>query len=151
DLILHVVDAANPRMDSQMEVVYATLTELGAGNKPVITVFNKTDLLESANNHLTDTRSVAAFLISARTGSGMEVLLTGIEEALLEGQELVEGLLPYTDAGLLARIREEGTLLLEDYQPEGIRIRAQIPPSIAAKIKKHTDVPGGQAYLEVLL
>ncbi|MGX8729140.1 MAG: GTPase HflX [Lachnospiraceae bacterium] len=145
DLILHVVDAANPRMDSQMEVVYATLTELGAGNKPVITVFNKTDLLESANNHLTDTRSVAAFLISARTGSGMEVLLTGIEEALLEGQELVEGLLPYTDAGLLARIREEGTLLLEDYQPEGIRIRAQLPPSIAAKIKKHTDVPGGQA------
>lgn len=41
DIILHVVDASNPAMDSQMYVVYDTLEKLGAGDKPIITAFNK--------------------------------------------------------------------------------------------------------------
>lgn len=45
DIIIHVVDASSPQMAAQMQVVYETLQELGAGDKPVITVFNKMDLL----------------------------------------------------------------------------------------------------------
>ena len=135
DLILHVVDASNPRMDSQMSVVYSTLSELGAGDRPVITVFNKIDREECAENHLTDPRSKAAVRISAKTGEGIDSLLAAIEEILLEGQVPVEGILPYKDAGLLSKIREEGTLFLEDYQAEGIRIRAQLPPALAARIR----------------
>ena len=45
DLILHVVDASNPQMDEQMHIVYETLRGLGVQDKPVITVFNKQDLL----------------------------------------------------------------------------------------------------------
>ena len=135
DLILHVVDASNPRMDSQMSVVYSTLSELGAGDRPVITVFNKIDREECAENHLTDPRSKAAVRISAKTGEGIDSLLAAIEEILLEGQVPVEGILPYKDAGLLSKIREEGTLFLEDYQSEGIRIRAQLPPALAARIR----------------
>ena len=135
DLILHVVDASNPRMDSQMSVVYSTLAELGAGDRPVITVFNKIDREECAENHLADPRSRAAFRISAKSGEGIEALLAGIEEILLEGQELVEGILPYKDAGLVSKIREEGTLLLEDYQAEGIRVRAQLPPGLAVRVR----------------
>ena len=135
DLILHVVDASNPRMDSQMSVVYSTLSELGAGDRPVITVFNKIDREECAENHLTDPRSKAAVRISAKTREGIDSLLAAIEEILLEGQVPVEGILPYKDAGLLSKIREEGTLFLEDYQAEGIRIRAQLPPALAARIR----------------
>lgn len=134
DLILHVVDASSPQMDGQMEVVYKTLGELGAGDKPVLTIFNKTDLEASLENHLTDPRAKEAFRISAKTGEGVEALLLGLEEFLAKGQRLLEGILPYAHAGLLARIREEGTLLLEDYRADGIAVRAQVGPALAGKL-----------------
>jgi GTP-binding protein HflX len=45
DLLLHVVDVSHPRFEEQISVVNTTLAEIGAGNKPVILVLNKTDLL----------------------------------------------------------------------------------------------------------
>lgn len=43
DILLHVVDISSPIFESQMEVVQETLMEIGAGDKPVLTVFNKVD------------------------------------------------------------------------------------------------------------
>ena len=43
DLILHVVDISHPDFEEQISVVNQTLQEIGAGNKPVITIFNKID------------------------------------------------------------------------------------------------------------
>ncbi|MFT5724232.1 MAG: GTP-binding protein HflX [Bacteroidia bacterium] len=44
DLLLHVVDISSPTFEDQMEIVLETLTEIGAGDKPVLTVFNKIDM-----------------------------------------------------------------------------------------------------------
>ena len=46
DIVLHVVDASNPQMDTQMYVVYDTLRQLKIGDKTVVTVFNKMDQVE---------------------------------------------------------------------------------------------------------
>ncbi len=46
DILLHVVDISHPSFEEQMDVVNTTLTELGAGDKPTIIVFNKIDLYE---------------------------------------------------------------------------------------------------------
>ncbi|MFN5812630.1 MAG: HflX GTPase family protein, partial [Bacteroidota bacterium] len=46
DILLHVVDTSHPMYEDQMKVVNATLTELGCGDKPCITVFNKMDQYE---------------------------------------------------------------------------------------------------------
>jgi GTP-binding protein HflX len=43
DILVHVVDISHPQFEDQMSVVNQTLTELGAGDKPVLIVFNKTD------------------------------------------------------------------------------------------------------------
>ena len=43
DVILHVVDASNEQMETQMYVVYDTLRRLEVGDKPILTLFNKTD------------------------------------------------------------------------------------------------------------
>lgn len=43
DLLLHVVDISSPTFESQMDIVLETLTEIGAGDKPTLTVFNKID------------------------------------------------------------------------------------------------------------
>lgn len=46
DVLLHVVDISHPKYEEQIEVVNKTLQELGAAEKPVITIFNKMDLYE---------------------------------------------------------------------------------------------------------
>ena len=43
DLLLHVVDISNPNFENQIEVVNQTLAEIGASDKPIILLFNKTD------------------------------------------------------------------------------------------------------------
>lgn len=48
DLIIHVVDCSNPELETQMQVVYQTLKELGVEGKPIFTLMNKQDLLSEA-------------------------------------------------------------------------------------------------------
>ncbi len=138
DLILHVVDASNPEMDHQMAVVYETLDELGAGGKTVYTLFNKTDRLTdtdlSDDIHLTDRRAERCWRISARTGEGLEELLKGLEDYLMSGQILFEGVIPYAQGGLTARIRAEGTLLNESYEAEGIFVKAMLPAALYGQV-----------------
>ena len=46
DVLLHVVDISHPQYEEQLQVVNKTLAELGAGDKPIVTIFNKMDLYE---------------------------------------------------------------------------------------------------------
>jgi GTPase len=46
DVLLHVVDISHPQYEEQLQVVNKTLAELGASEKPVVTVFNKMDVYE---------------------------------------------------------------------------------------------------------
>ena len=79
DIIIHVVDASNPQMDEQMHVVYDTLRQLGAADRPVITLFNKQDKLESAGSYR-DFQAEYSIPASAKTGEG----LAELKKALLE-------------------------------------------------------------------
>ena len=69
DIVIHVVDVSNPQMDTQMHVVYETLRQLGAEGKPVVTLFNKQDLLDAPGVQR-DFRADYSIPTSARTGEG---------------------------------------------------------------------------------
>lgn len=84
DIILHVVDASNPAMDSQMYVVYDTLEKLGAGDKPIITAFNKIEI--AGNKVLKDFKADKTVNISALHGDGLTELKDTIEEVLRESK-----------------------------------------------------------------
>ena len=79
DIIIHVVDASNPRMDEQMHVVYDTLRQLGVEDRPVVTLFNKQDRLEHPGRQR-DFQADYSIPASAKTGQGLEEL----KKALLE-------------------------------------------------------------------
>lgn len=134
DLILHVVDAANPDMDRQMYAVYETLRQLGIEDKPVITVFNKIDKLDHAPV-LKDLQADATVLASAGNGTGLEDLLHVIENQLRENQIYIECLIPYKAAGLLADIRLYGQILTEEYKEEGIQIKAYVRKQDAVRLE----------------
>ena len=129
DILIHVVDASSPQMETQMHVVYETLNELGAGDKSVITVFNKQDLIEEHRTYR-DFRAEKCIAASAHTGQGMQELLDSVSEILREQKIYIERLYPYDMAGRIQLIRKKGELLEENYQEDGIFVRAYIPESI---------------------
>lgn len=125
DIILHVVDSANPDVYKQMHIVYDTLAELGIQDKTIVTVFNKLDMLET-EQVLKDFKADHTVRISAKTGDGVEKLLEIIEKVLMEQKILIEELFSYNDAGKIQTIRKYGQLLEEEYREDGILVKAYI-------------------------
>ena len=139
DLLLHVVDASNPQMDQQMHVVYETLRELEASDKPVITAFNKKDRFEGEYAPR-DFQAERTAFISAKTGEGVEELLSCVEDVLREQKVEIEQIYPYSDAGKIQLIRKYGELEKEEYTQEGIYVRAYVPVDVYGKL---THEPSG--------
>lgn len=133
DIILHVVDASNPAMDSQMYVVYDTLEKLGAGDKPIITAFNKTEI--AGNKVLKDFKADKTVNISALHGDGLTKLKDTIEEVLRESKIYIEKTYSYTEASKISLIRKYGQLISEEYVAEGIEVKAYVPTEIYDKVK----------------
>ena len=125
DIILHVVDVSAEEPEVAMAVVYETLAGLGIEDKPIITVFNKTDL--AGNVIIKDLKAERTVRISAKTGEGVDTLISTIGEVLREGKYYLETVIPYDDAGRVAEIRRVGELLSEEYTPEGIAVKAYLP------------------------
>lgn len=133
DIILHVVDASNPAMDSQMYVVYDTLEKLGAGDKPIITAFNKIEI--AGNKVLKDFKADKTVNISALHGAGLTELKDTIEEVLRESKIYIEKTYSYTEASKISLIRKYGQLISEEYVAEGIEVKAYVPTEIYDKVK----------------
>ena len=133
DIILHVVDASNPAMDSQMYVVYDTLEKLGAGDKPIITAFNKIEI--AGNKVLKDFKADKTVNISALHGDGLTELKDTIEEVLRESKIYIEKTYSYTEVSKISLIRKYGQLISEEYVAEGIEVKAYVPTEIYDKVK----------------
>ncbi|MDO5807989.1 MAG: GTPase HflX [Lachnospiraceae bacterium] len=133
DILIHVVDASNPQMEVQMGVVYETLHQLGADDRPVITVFNKQDLLAEPKS-FRDHHAELCVAASAHTGQGMEEIKAGIEQILRSQKIYIERLYSYDQAGLIQIIRRKGELLSEEYQAEGIFVKAYVTKDIYMKV-----------------
>lgn len=133
DIIIHVVDCSNPQMDSQMHVVYETLNQLKAGDKPIITAFNKCDM-EGADMTARDLRADETVRISALTGQGIDTLKSAIENVLRKSRVYIEKTFGYNDAGTVATIRKYGQLVSEEYTGEGISVKAYVPAYVYDRI-----------------
>lgn len=126
DLILHVVDCSNEDMDSQMYTVYETLKKLEVGDKKIITAFNKIDVCDREET-LKDIAADRTVRISAKTGQGIEQMLSAISEVIAEGKQLLDKVFGYDEAGAVSNVRKYGQVTEEEYRNEGIYIKALIP------------------------
>lgn len=135
DLILHVVDCANPNFEQQMAVVYDTLTQLKAMAIPIITVFNKIDAVDFEVDLLRDPIAQNCVGISALTGQGVEQLVAMMEQQLRSGMQLIETVIPYDQGSLVQVIREYGQLLKEEFQQDGTYVKAYLEPALINKYK----------------
>ena len=127
DLLVHVIDVSHPLYKEQSEAVYRVLQEVGAQDKPILSVFNKIDKLPQDSGLLEQLRAIPeSVCISAKKEIGLETLLAVITEHLKLKTIEVTLLIPYSDSGAAAKLFEEGTVLAQDYEAEGIKITVRL-------------------------
>ena len=86
DLLLNVVDVADPEWSNRIEAVETVLAEIGASDRPVMTVFNQTDRADvNVVNRLRNEYPDAAF-VSAATGAGLDGLTTVLAKTSRSGR-----------------------------------------------------------------
>jgi GTP-binding protein HflX len=130
DLLIHVVDISHPQADDQIQAVDAVLTEIGAGGKPTLMVFNKIDQLNG------DRTVLSRFLekyphgvpIAASTGENVPELLAQLSSELRPLREFLELSVPHDRAGVIARLHEVAQVIERNYNGETARFKARIPP-----------------------
>lgn len=132
DIILNVCDASSDEARTHMKVTTDLLESLGCGDTPIITVLNKCDLIDNSTL-AQDFR--ACIKISAKNGTGIDNLLSAIDENLPIRIKRVKLLIPFANAGLTSEIRSKGTLISEDYLAEGVIIEAIVDEVLYSKVK----------------
>ena len=135
DVLIEVVDAADPHRAEHRATVQAVLDELGAGDKPRLVAYNKVDLIDvTARNGDAPAPVVAGTVpISARSGFGIDQLRIELSALLASLWVDVDVEVPYTAGELLARIRERGTVELE-YRDRDVRVHGRVAPSLAGEL-----------------
>jgi len=137
DVLLEVVDAADPHFAEHRLTVQTVLDELGAGDKPRLVVFNKADLLEpTARNGSAMAPAIGgSVFVSALTGFGLDTLRVELAALLASLWVAVDVHVPYSAGELLARIRERGTVELE-YGNRDVRVTGRVAPALAGELER---------------
>lgn len=119
DVILHVCDISDPDVSEKAKVVETLLAELKCSEIPSITVFNKKDIY---NGEVPQNDDSCA--ISAQTGDGIENLLFLLTKKLVPHSKKLTLQIPYDKAKIIAKLRDGGKILGEEFNEDGIKITA---------------------------
>lgn len=134
DVILHICDASSDNCEEQARVTLELLAELGCEGIPTITVLNKCDKVSVSDDILTEENVVK---ISAKEGTGIDRLLSAIQNALPQSAIRTKLLLPFDKAGLLNTIRIDGKVFSEEYTADGILADALVDIKVFSKIEEY--------------
>ena len=138
DLLAHVLDASAPetRARAMQRAVEQALSQIGAGDRPRLLVLNKADLLDEAGREELRLCHPDAVLVSGRTGEGLAALTQRIEHELAHTARRVDLLVPYAEGASLAELHALAGSVSRQDTPEGVRVRALMPPRLAARFAR---------------
>src|SRR5918998_628344 len=134
DLLLHVVDGADPDPAGQIRAVRAVLADIGAGDVPEQLVINKSDQASADGLATLRTAYPDAVVVSARTGEGIDRLRAVVESRLPRPAVEVTALVPYERGDLIDRIHRSGELLTTEHTDTGTRLTARVNPDLAGEL-----------------
>ena len=133
DLLLHVIDSADPDREAHIAVVDGLIAKLAKPGTKVLRCYNKADLVERTDIPV-GSDMVA---ISAAAGIGMERLLKAIEEALGGSRHPVRLTLPYSAGGLLDTLHSGAKVNHVDYTGEGIVVDAVLDEILYGRLREY--------------
>lgn len=127
DLLLHVIDVSNPEVLKQIESVEKVLKEIGCGDKPIIAVFNKVDVIQSTEQlEMLETMYPDALSISAKTGYGMEELCRVVADKCKGTELLLHVKSRQSNGRVQSFLRAHGTIIEERYSNGFVLIDAKL-------------------------
>jgi GTP-binding protein HflX len=132
DFLIHLLDASNANVDQHHATTLAVLGELGATDRPTLTVFNKADIVDPQALARLRAQHPDALFISAHTGAGLDVLLRHCEELATDDTEAAELLIPHNRYDVVAKLRSAGVVKEQESLDDGVRITGRFRRKFAA-------------------
>ena len=133
DLLLHVIDSADPDREAHIRVVDSLIEKLAKPGTKVLRCYNKSDLVPVEDIPIGED----VVRMSAATGQGMEDLLQAIETALGHSRHHVAVTLPYSMGGMVETLHSGAQVLNVDYTGEGIVVEAILDPILYGRLKEY--------------
>ena len=133
DLLLHVIDSADPDREAHIEVVDSLITKLAKPGTKVLRCYNKADLVPATDIPVGED----VVKMSARHGVGMDELLRAIEKALGQSRHEVTLTLPYSQGGLLDTLHKNAKVNAVDYTGEGIVVDTVLDDILYGRLKDY--------------
>jgi GTP-binding protein HflX len=140
DLILHLVDITHRNVQEQVHTVEEVLKDIGAGQKPMLVVLNKIDLLTDPQ-HAQEMAAQypSAVAISALRGQGLDGLVLKIEGLLAQQMVPVRVRVPYTANELVVLFHRHGVVTHERAGQTGVIIEGRLPPGLLCRFQPYLD------------
>ena len=145
DLLLHVVDASHPEAEAQILAVDRVLADIGADSMRRVLVLNKVDAADRDVVAGLKRQWGEAIVVSAVTGEGVDQLLDCIVELLPPHRRVVEALIPYDRAELVALAHRDGEVTKEEHRDDGTWIVAEVEASAGAALRPYAVTNGWAA------
>ena len=133
DLLLHVIDSADPNREEHIAVVDKLISQLAKPGTQVLQCYNKADLVSAED--IPVGQDVVA--ISAAKGEGMDKLLAAIEKALDRGLHHVVVTLPYSMGGMVETLHSSAQVKSVDYTADGIEIETIVDEILYGRLKEY--------------
>ena len=138
DFVVHVVDVSHENWELQRDAVMETMAELGAADKPMLTVFNKIDLVPDPFL----TRTLAgewpnSVSMSAKTGAGRDQFMEALVRQVRDLLGTVKALIPYAESSLVQDCYDYGRVHIVDYREDGIYLEAELAAEMRMRLGKY--------------
>ena len=134
DLILNICDASDVEFEEHLKVTRRVVAELGASDKPMLTVYNKCDKAPNLRFFGETGNDVR---ISALNKIGLDTLLETMCTLLENTRRKVRLLLPYSDGATSSKIRKEGAVIAEEYREDGLYMEAVLDGRFLNNVKNY--------------
>lgn len=133
DLLVHVIDSADPEREDHIAVVNRLIAELAKPGTPVLECYNKCDLVPDDEIP----RGSDKVAISAANGYGLDALKGAIETQLGRGKHRVKLLLPYQQGGMVAALHDTAQVLSSEYTDNGIQLDAVLDETLFGRLRQY--------------
>lgn len=137
DILVHVVDASNSSRQEQMKVVYKTFKELKCENKPIVTVYNKTDR-EVEMPLPKDDYAMECLPISAKSEIGVDKMLQCVEDIVKSFKKSMKVIIPYDKGSLLNMVYNGCEIISQEHRAEGVYIECYADDEMQNRLNEYS-------------
>jgi GTP-binding protein HflX len=135
DILLHLIDVSNPHAEMQAEATHEVLKELGATQRPILTVLNKIDQCENKSMvHRMRIKYPKTVEISALNKTGFDALMDLMIREISLLRKIVNLRVPQSHYALVSEIMREGKVISCEYEENDILLTIEIPQHLERKV-----------------